>query len=94
MWTHRSTLDDGFDHPGGRVEQGLELRRHIGQREAVAAMLQQLETLKIGVWGRIKPLETILRDRDRIEVYRPLTVDPKEARRLRYKKARERVPAR
>jgi hypothetical protein len=27
-----------------------------------------------------------LRDRDRVEIYRPLIVDPKEARRLRYKR--------
>lgn len=59
-----------------------------------AAMLPQLETLKIGVWGRTKPLETVLRDRDRIEVYRPLTVDPKEARRLRYRASGERIVSR
>jgi putative ubiquitin-RnfH superfamily antitoxin RatB of RatAB toxin-antitoxin module len=29
-----------------------------------------------------------LRDRDRVEIYRPLTVDPKQARRLRYKRAK------
>ena len=28
----------------------------------------------------------MLRDRDRVEIYRPLTVDPKEARRLRYRR--------
>ena len=31
---------------------------------------------------------------DRIEVYRPLTVDPKEARRLRYEKRGERIVSR
>lgn len=41
--------------------------------------------LKVGIWGRVVPLDTLLRDRDRIEIYRPLTVDPKEARRLRYR---------
>jgi putative ubiquitin-RnfH superfamily antitoxin RatB of RatAB toxin-antitoxin module len=40
---------------------------------------------KVGVWGKLKPLETVLRDRDRVEVYRPLHVDPKEARRQRYR---------
>ncbi len=39
-----------------------------------------------GIWGRVKPPETQLRHRDRVEIYRPLTVDPKEARRLRYRK--------
>lgn len=43
---------------------------------------------KVGIWGRVQPLTTPLRERDRVEVYRPLTVDPKEARRLRYRKDR------
>lgn len=43
----------------------------------------------IGVWGRHCRLDTPLRDRDRVELYRPLTVDPKEARRLRYRSQRD-----
>jgi len=46
--------------------------------------------LKVGIWGRVMPQDTLLRDRDRIEIYRPLTVDPKEARRLRYRSASDR----
>ena len=45
-------------------------------------------TLKAGVWCRVQDLETPLRDGDRVEVYRPLTVDPKEARRQRYRRQR------
>jgi putative ubiquitin-RnfH superfamily antitoxin RatB of RatAB toxin-antitoxin module len=41
--------------------------------------------LALGIWGRRAEPEALLRDRDRVEVYRPLTVDPKEARRLRYR---------
>lgn len=41
--------------------------------------------LKLGVWGRACGPEHGLRERDRVELYRPLKVDPKEARRLRYK---------
>lgn len=41
--------------------------------------------LAYGIWGRRQPLSTVLRDGDRVEAYRALTVDPKEARRLRYK---------
>ena len=44
--------------------------------------------LRCGVWGRVLPLDHPLRDGDRVEVYRPLLVDPKEARRLRYKRQR------
>ncbi len=50
--------------------------------------------LRVGIWGRVRPLDTPLRERDRIEVYRPLTVDPKEARRQRYAKRGERIVSR
>lgn len=55
---------------------------------------QPLQALRVGVWGRVRPLQTPLRERDRIEVYRALTVDPKEARRLRYAKRGERIVSR
>lgn len=44
------------------------------------------EGLRTGIWCKARPPETPLRDRDRVELYRPLTVDPKEARRQRYKR--------
>ncbi len=53
-----------------------------------------LASARIGIWGRVRPLDTPLRERDRIEVYRPLTVDPKEARRLRYATRGERIVSR
>lgn len=37
----------------------------------------------IGVWGKAATVDTPLVDGDRVELYRPLAVDPKEARRLR-----------
>ena len=46
------------------------------------------ESIEVGIWGRRQPPETILREHDRVELYRPLRVDPKEARRLRYKRAK------
>jgi putative ubiquitin-RnfH superfamily antitoxin RatB of RatAB toxin-antitoxin module len=46
------------------------------------------DSLRCGVWGRMQPLDHALRDGDRVEIYRPLTVDPKEARRLRYRRQR------
>jgi putative ubiquitin-RnfH superfamily antitoxin RatB of RatAB toxin-antitoxin module len=44
-----------------------------------------LDLDRLGVWGRLAPADQVLRDRDRVEVYRALLVDPKEARRLRYR---------
>ena len=48
----------------------------------------QANELRTGLWGRLHPADAPLRDLDRVEIYRPLKVDPKEARRLRYKRAR------
>ncbi len=40
----------------------------------------------VGIWGRKAKLDQLLRAHDRIEVYRPLRVDPKVARRERFVK--------
>jgi uncharacterized protein len=45
-----------------------------------------LEVNKVGIFSKIQKLDTILQSGDRIEIYRPLLVDPKEARRQRAKK--------
>jgi putative ubiquitin-RnfH superfamily antitoxin RatB of RatAB toxin-antitoxin module len=42
-----------------------------------------LSTQEVGIWGRVVPVDTPLAEGDRVEVYRPLQIDPKEARRLR-----------
>lgn len=40
----------------------------------------------VGVWGRKVGVKHMLKDKDRVEIYRPLTVDPKVARRERFAK--------
>lgn len=35
-----------------------------------------LDTQKVGVFGKIVKLETALRPGDRVEIYRPITCDP------------------
>jgi putative ubiquitin-RnfH superfamily antitoxin RatB of RatAB toxin-antitoxin module len=55
-----------------------------GLFEAYPALRGQ--TLALAVWGRNAPLAQALRERDRIEVLRPLQVDPKVARRERFVK--------
>ena len=42
----------------------------------------------VGVWGRLARLDRTLVQGDRIEVYRPLQVEPKDARRLRHRRQR------
>ncbi len=70
----------------------LDLKVAAGTTLAQAIVLSEVQkhapeidpaTCKTGIYGKIKPLDTVLRERDRIEIYRPLTADPKEARHKR-----------
>lgn len=38
----------------------------------------------LGIWGKTTHMTQVLHDGDRLEIYRPLTVDPKIARRERF----------
>ena len=42
-----------------------------------------LASSKLGIFGKLTKADTVLRDKDRIEIYRPLIADPKEVRRKR-----------
>ncbi|HEX7909096.1 MAG TPA: RnfH family protein [Paraburkholderia sp.] len=48
-----------------------------------------LGTQKVGVFGKLKPLDTVLAEHDRVEIYRPLLVDPKVSRQRRVEKTRK-----
>ena len=50
-------------------------------RDALAA--SGLDGSQVGIFGKRVTLDTRLADGDRVEVYRPLKLDPKEARRKR-----------
>ncbi|CAG2127235.1 hypothetical protein LMG31506_00396 [Cupriavidus yeoncheonensis] len=45
-------------------------------------------TMRVGIYGKLKTPDTLVRAGDRVEVYRPLTADPKLARRRRVQKTR------
>lgn len=40
-----------------------------------------LRRAKVGIFGRPASLRTLVRDGDRVEIYRPLIADPKDTRR-------------
>ncbi len=48
----------------------------------------QFEHASVGIFGEVKPLDWVLAAGDRLEIYLPLQLDPKEARRLRAKNQR------
>jgi len=43
----------------------------------------ELEEAKVGIFGKAASMVTVLKDDDRVEIYRPLIADPKEVRRKR-----------
>ena len=65
--------------PGSTVLQAL-------QASGLLRLFPELDasSLKLGVWGNSAGLTQTLLDQDRIEIYRPLRVDPKVARRERF----------
>jgi uncharacterized protein len=67
--------------PGATARQAL-------QASGLAAQLPAglLDTLELALWGRACTPDAPLHDGDRLALTRPLTVDPKEARRLRYRR--------
>jgi putative ubiquitin-RnfH superfamily antitoxin RatB of RatAB toxin-antitoxin module len=67
--------------PGATVLQAL-------QASALPAAFPDLDLHEaaVGVWGRKARPEQLVRDGDRVEVYRPLKVDPKLARRERFRR--------
>lgn len=48
-----------------------------------------LASAKVGIYGKQVKLDAVLRDKDRIEIYRPLIADPKEVRRKRAAEGKE-----
>ena len=75
------------------VEKTLEIP--IGSTVLKALQLAEMAELVIevvetghtvGIWGKKTSPSHVLHDLDRIEIYRPLKVDPKVARRERFQK--------
>jgi putative ubiquitin-RnfH superfamily antitoxin RatB of RatAB toxin-antitoxin module len=74
-------------------EQVLEQLQATADATVESAILQSgllerfpeidLKTNKVGIFGKVAALSAKLNDGDRIEIYRPLIADPKEARKKR-----------
>ena len=66
------------------VAEGTTVREAALQSGLEVEFLElDLQQAPLGIFGKVVKDETVLRDGDRIEVYRPLLIDPKEARRKR-----------
>lgn len=69
--------------PNSTIEDVIRLS-HIKDRYPEIDLDQQ----PVGIFGQKRDLMTRVEPGDRVEIYRPLIIDPKEARRQRVKKER------
>ncbi|MDH5360004.1 MAG: RnfH family protein [Gammaproteobacteria bacterium] len=67
------------------VDEGTTLEQAV----VLSGILQQFpdielgKTNKVGIFGKLGKLDTVLREKDRVEIYRPLIADPKAVRKKR-----------
>ena len=64
--------------PGTTLEQAVRLSGVLTATPEI-----DLDKMVVGIYAKKKTLDTVLRAHDRVELYRPLIADPKQARRRR-----------
>ncbi|MDE1184080.1 RnfH family protein [Paraburkholderia sp.] len=69
---------------GATVKQAIDASGIVARFPTI-----DLSTQKVGVFGKLKALDAPLADHDRVEIYRPLIVDPMAARQRRVQKSRK-----
>ena len=77
------------------VEQGTTAEQAV-QQSGITQHFPDLDlaSVNLGIWGKVlkgkeSPDQYVMKDGERIEIYRALIADPKEARRKRAEKAKE-----
>ncbi len=76
---------------GVEVPAGSTLRDAVNASGLPARVPQlDLAALDLGVFNRLRNPDEPVREGDRIELYRPLVIDPKQARRIRAEVRRHR----
>ena len=63
---------------GATVIDAINLSGVLNQHPEI-----DFEINKLGIYGKLSKADALLRDKDRVEIYRPLLADPKEIRRRR-----------
>jgi len=57
---------------GATIKDAIERSGILGQFPEI-----DLEKNKVGIYGKVSKLDAVLNDGDRVEIYRPITCDPK-----------------
>ncbi len=71
------------------IKNGSTLKEAI-EASGILETFEQIDLTKdrVGIFANFASLDTILRDKDRVEIYRPLVADPKKARKDRAAKGK------
>lgn len=90
MAAERILVEVAYARPERQLILPLEASPGITAEQAIlsSGILDEfpeidLDEQKIGVFGKMASRDTVLNDGDRVEIYRTLIADPKEARRKR-----------
>lgn len=63
---------------GSTIQQAIEASGLLQRHPEI-----DLAKAKVGIYGKLSRMDTVVRARDRVEIYRPLIADPKEVRKQR-----------
>ena len=84
------TVEVAYATPKEQLIIALQVQKGITAKEAIeqSNILSRFPDIdlvknKIGIFGLVCKLETVLKPNDRVEIYRPLLIDPMQARRQR-----------
>ena len=71
------------------VEEGTTIKEAI-EASGVLDTYDQIDLTrdKVGIFSKFAELDTVLREKDRVEIYRPLIADPKKVRKERAAKGK------
>ena len=71
-----------------QVEEGTTVEQAL-QNSKLLKEVPGINIDKVGIFGKLVNSDTVLREGDRIEVYRPLKADPRDRRRQKVAEERE-----
>lgn len=63
---------------GSTIAEAIEISGVLNQYPEI-----DLASQKVGVFGKISKLDTVIKDGDRVEIYRKITADPQQVQRRR-----------
>lgn len=70
--------------PGSTIEQAIKQSEVLEQYPEI-----NLTINRVGIYAELRSLKDLVVEGDRVEIYRPLRADPKDARRLRADRAKK-----